>query len=102
MTNRERKLTFRSLICVAGGLLALSAIAIGLAIWALRIDAADDASRDATNMATVLAEQTGRMVQSVEIVLTDLNERMIAMGVTTPDSFRGLTDSKEMFNLLQE
>jgi len=100
MTNRERKLTFRSLICVAGGLLALSVIVIGFAIWALRVDAADDAKRDATNMATVLAEQTGRMVQSVEIVLADLSERLIAMGVTTPDNFRQLTDSREMFNLL--
>jgi diguanylate cyclase (GGDEF)-like protein len=102
MTNRERNLTFRSLICVAGGLLALSVVAIGFAIWSLRVDAADDAVRDTTNMATALAEQTARTVQSVEIVLDDLNERIRAMGVTTPDNFRQLTDTKDMFNILQD
>ena len=72
MTNRERDLTFRSLICVAAGVLGLAVVAIAFTIWALRSDAAEDAARELGNTATILAEQTSRTVQSIDLVLKHL------------------------------
>ncbi|HWM48863.1 MAG TPA: EAL domain-containing protein [Xanthobacteraceae bacterium] len=100
MTNRERNLTFRSLICVAASVLALSVVAIAFTIWALRVDAADNAMRDTGNMATVLAEQTARTVQSVDIVLTDLRERLLALGPADADDFRRQAGHKAVYGLL--
>jgi diguanylate cyclase (GGDEF)-like protein len=100
MTNSERDLTFRSLICVAAGILGLAVVAIGFTISALRSDAAQDTAREIGNTATVLAEQTSRTVQSIDIVLTELQERVYKLGVTTPDNFRRLTDNIDTYNLL--
>src|SRR5262249_51863162 len=100
MTNRERDLTFRSLICVAAGVLGLAVVAIAFTIWALRSDAAEDAARETGNSATILAEQTSRTVQAIDIVLTELQERIYKLGVSTPDNFRRLTDNAETHSLL--
>ena len=102
MTNRERDLTFRSLICVAAGVLGLAVVAIVFTIWALRRDAGEDAARETGNSATILAEQTSRTVQSIDIVLTELQERIYRMGATTPDNFRSLTDTEQMHQLMVE
>ena len=100
MTNRERDLTFRSLICVAAGVLGLAVVAIAFTIWALRGDAADDAVRETGNSATILAEQTSRTFQAIDIVLTDLQERVYKLGVTTPANLRNLAGTAEMHGML--
>ena len=102
MTHRERDLTFRSLICVAAGVLGLAVVAIAFTIWALRSDAAEDAARETGNSATILAEQTSRTVQAIDIVLTELQERIYRMGVSTPENFRSLTDNAPMYQLFVE
>ena len=55
---------FHKLFVVAIGLTCTAAIALGLTIWSLRVDAITDASKDTSNLATVLAEQTNRSVQA--------------------------------------
>ncbi len=102
MTHRERSLTFRSLICVAGGVLALSVVAIGFTIWALRADAAADAVRSTGNVATVLAEHTARTTQSLDMVLTDVRERILALGASDPETFRRQIETKAVLNLMQD
>ncbi len=100
MTNRERDLTFRSLICVAAGVLGLAVVAIAFTIWALRSDAAEDAARELGNTATILAEQTSRTVQSIDLVLTEMQERIYKLGATTPENFRRLTDNLDTYNMM--
>ena len=99
MTYRERDLTFRSLICVAAGVLALAIVAIAFTLWALRSDAEENARRETGNSATLLAEQTTRTVQAMDIVLAELRERVLRLGVTTPENFRTLTETTEVHNL---
>jgi hypothetical protein len=70
-----RRVTYRSLICIAAGLIGLAVIAIGVTINSLRQDAITDATTEAGNIATVLAEQTSRSVQAIDLVLTELQER---------------------------
>ena len=92
MLNRRRRLTFRNLICVAVGLIGLAVIAIGLTIWGLRVDATEEAASDTGNIATVLSEQTARSVQSIDLILIELQERIATLGAVTSDELRKLNN----------
>jgi hypothetical protein len=72
MSIRARRSSFRNLLVVAVGIIGTATLAIGLTILWLRTDAIFDASRDAGNLAVVLAEQTANSVQSIDLVLTEI------------------------------
>ena len=74
MSISSGKSQFRSLIVVAGGLTCAAALAIGVTIWWLRSEAINSASKEAGSLATILAEQTDRSVQLVELLLNELHE----------------------------
>jgi diguanylate cyclase (GGDEF)-like protein len=100
MFQWTRELSFRTLVCVASGIIAAAIVAIGATIWALRSDAIDDAAADAGNIATILSEQTARSAQAIDIILFELQERIAELGATTPDEFRQRVDNVEMYRLL--
>jgi len=75
MSPRADQSRFRLLLAVSAGLTCASAIAIGLTIWWLRVDAIADANKDAGNLATVLAHQIDNSIQSIDIVLSEIKER---------------------------
>src|SRR5215813_15648077 len=83
MPNQTHRVTTRSLIIVAVGLIGLAVAAIGATAWSLRNDALTDAVHDTGNIATVLAEQTARSVQSIDLVLTETRERIASFDTTT-------------------
>jgi signal transduction histidine kinase len=73
------------LICA---LLIVVTLASGLGvIWQLRHSAIANAQRELTNLGTVLAEQTSRTVQSVDLVLHEVQARVGASGPTSPEAF---------------
>ena len=76
-THRSR---FRHLVIVAAGLFGAAVLAIGLTVWWLRADAISDATSDTGNPATVLAEQTNLAVQSIDLVLNEVQERLENLG----------------------
>ena len=41
-----------------------------------------------TNLGVVLAEQTARTIQSVDLVLRDIQSRAADLGIQTPEEFR--------------
>src|SRR5665647_2264602 len=102
MSNRADRSSFRFLIAVAAGLLGTAALAIGLTVWWLRADAIRDASTDTGNLATVLAEQTNRSVQSIDLMLNELQERIELLGARTPNDFRRLLQGEDTYQLLTE
>src|ERR1017187_9028689 len=63
---------FRKLLVVAIGLSCTAALAIGLTIWWLRSNAIADASKNSNNLAIVLANQTANSIQSIDLVLTEI------------------------------
>src|ERR1039458_5330246 len=63
---------FRKLLVVAIGLTCTAALAIGLTIWWLRSNAIADASKNSNNLAIVLANQTANSIQSIDLVLTEI------------------------------
>ena len=71
--SRERNTkAFRTLVGLATGIIVVGILATAITIWAWRRDTTDAAIRDIGNTATVLAEQTSRSVQSMDLVLSDL------------------------------
>ncbi len=99
MPRRRRQGTIRNLILIASGLISGAVVAIGLTVWGFRTDAMDDAVNDANNIATLLAEQTARSVQSIDFALTELRDRFTPLpfeGVQELDRRLGGRDSHEL------
>src|SRR4029077_18593317 len=99
--SRERNTkTFRALVGLATGIIVVGIIATAVTIWAWARVSPPATIRDIGKTATVLAEQTSRSVQSMDLVLSDLQDKLRAMGATTPESFRRVTETKEVYNVL--
>ncbi len=84
-------------VCLLTGVV----MAVGLIMWDLRGDTLAEALLSTDNLATVLAEQTSRSVQSVDIVLREVQERIGALGVTTPEAFRSVLGTADMHEFLR-
>src|SRR5215831_14631633 len=102
MPDQKRQLAFRGLIITAAALIALAVLATVLTIVGLHGDAMQDAERDAGSVATVLAEQTSRSVQSIDRALTELQGRVAASGVATAEDLRTAFGGEDTFRLLRE
>jgi diguanylate cyclase (GGDEF)-like protein len=59
-----------------------------VAIWQLRQSAFASSERELSNLGIVLAEQTSRMVQSVDLVLQEVQSGSVAPGPRSPEQFR--------------
>ena len=102
MFVRANRSNFRLLVAIAAGLLGAAVIAIGLTVWWLRSDAIDDATIDTGNLARVLAEQTNLAVQSIDLVLDEINGRLENLGATTEDNFGHLQQDKTTYYSLKD
>jgi diguanylate cyclase (GGDEF)-like protein len=83
------------------GLVLVGVLAIGLTVWDLRRVALADALVATDNLAIVLAAQTGRSMQAVDIVLRDVQERIGTLGVATPEEFSRVLRTREMHEFLR-
>lgn len=62
-------------ITIAGwSTLAVGLLAVALALYQLREDALTQARRNISNLAILLAEQTAKSVQAIDIVLSDIQD----------------------------
>ena len=102
MSLRADRSRFRILVVIAAGLLGAAVLAIGLTVWWLRADAISDATRDTGNLATVLAEQTNLAVQSIDLVLNEVQERLENLGARTQDNFGHLQQDKDTYHALTD
>ena len=59
-------------------------------VWHLRRDALEDNLQHMANLGVVLAEQTARYIQVVDVALQEIVARSAALGVTTPEQFAQL------------
>ena len=76
LTKRFLRTPYARVTAVIIAVMIASAIGVGLAIFKLRDDALEDASRDADNIATILSEQAGHASQSIELVLDEMIEEV--------------------------
>ena len=102
MSPRADRSRFRFLVAIAAGLLGAAVLAIGLTVWWLRSDAIDDATKDSDHLAIVLAEQTNRAVQSIDLVLDEIQGRLENLGARTQDNFGHLQQDKTTYHSLTD
>lgn len=87
---------------IAVALLGAASLAIGLTVWWLRVDAIDDATRNTGNLATVLAEQTNLAVQSIDLVMNEVQKRLENLNVRNQDNYGLLQQDKTTFDSLTD
>jgi PAS domain S-box-containing protein len=84
----RRLRSHRSLVLGASLFVVITIAAACLAVWYLRGEQIADATKDAKNLTVVLAEQTSRTIQAVDLVAQEMQAMVLASGVTNPDQFR--------------
>src|SRR5476651_507595 len=102
MSRRADRSKFRVLVAIAAGLLGAAVLAIGLTVWWLRSDAIDDATKDSDHLAIVLAEQTNRAVQSIDLVMDEIQKRLENLGARTQDNFGHLQQDITTYHSLTD
>jgi hypothetical protein len=102
MPTNIRRHNFRMLSYVAFGLIASSVLAIGLTIRGLRTDAIQETNANIGNIATVLSEQLARSIQSVDIVLTDVRERVEKQAPSAQEELDQQTRGRDLHEFLRD
>jgi len=95
-------LSFRGLLMLALGMIGIVVTASALTVLALRSDAIKDATSDTGNIATVLAEQTARAVQAIDIATSEIAGRLAGSNAADARGEAPALDSKAMHLLLLE
>lgn len=85
-----------------GGFLfvVITIIAAWLAIWDLHGERIVDATEETRNLVVVLAEQTTRAIQAVDLVVQERQGMVLAAGVTEADQFRLRMGTEEVHHFL--
>jgi signal transduction histidine kinase len=86
--SRRRSVDVGRRLWLVCSLLVLAALVTGATvIWQMRQAALTNSERELTNLGIVLAEQTSRTIQSVDLVLREVQSRAAALGLRTPEQF---------------
>ncbi len=94
--NRGATLTQGAVLLIAAALLA-----IGITVWDMRQDALEAARSTTDNLAIVLAEQTARSVQAVDIVVREMQDMISGLGPATPEDFRRILGTEQIHQYLR-
>ena len=93
----------RPWLLITGGILAVFITAGAmLSISQSRQRTMQDGSRELSNLALAIAEQTDRAFQSVELVQTSLIERFDAAGVRNRDDFARIASESGVYQVLRD
>ena len=71
-------------------------------VWDLRRDALEDHLQHMANLGVVLAEQTSRYIQVVDLVLQDIQAQSASLGASTPEQFAQLLGTEQAHTFLRE
>ena len=81
-------------------LVGVTMIAAILTIWDRHEEAIASYRREINNLGTVLAEQTARSMQAVDLVLREVQGNVLAAGTTQPDQFKRTMATEEVHRFL--
>jgi hypothetical protein len=87
----------RLLAFAGAGCIVVTILSAAFAVWTLREAALDDGQTDLLNITVILAEQTARTAQAVDLVLQEVQDHVSAARITTPAMFRsklGMADAQ--------
>ncbi len=89
-------------ILVAGALVIVFLLAAsGLTIWQMRQHDIAEAKRELTTLDILLAEESERATQSVDLILTSLRDAMLAEGVSGPGALARTQSGVRTYDLLR-
>jgi hypothetical protein len=80
----------------------ITLLAAGLAIWDLRQEAIKIYTEEIENLGVAFAEQTSRTLQSVDLVLDQVKDRVLASGVETAPQFEQLLAGRKWHQYLAD
>jgi signal transduction histidine kinase len=92
----------RWLSLVGAALVVITITASALTVWDLRTDAITNYQRDMKNLGVVIAEETARSLQAVDLVVQETRGKVLASGVETPEQFSRLMASEEIYHFLRD
>jgi PAS domain S-box-containing protein len=102
-TTPDRRLpTSRGLAVIAAVLVAITIAAGGILVWDQRNGAIENAQHDLTDLGIVLADQTTRSFQAVDLVLRDTGAEVQRRGVERPEQLRELLGTEAVHAFLQD
>jgi two-component system cell cycle sensor histidine kinase PleC len=81
-------------------LVGVTVIAAGLAIWDRREESIASYRREITNLGTVLAEQTARSMQAVNLVLNEVQAKVSAANTVNPEQLDRVMGTEEVHRFL--
>jgi PAS domain S-box-containing protein len=90
----------RHLSFVGFGLLVIILLTASIAIWDRREEAIARSRQNIINLGVVLAEQTARSMQAVDLVLHETTAMVRAAGVHSPEQFQRLMGTEEVHRFL--
>src|ERR1017187_1952034 len=93
---------FRFLMAVAVGLIGTATLVIGLTIWWMHSNAISDAFENNDNLAVVLNEQLANSIQSIDLVLTEIQGQEEILGERTPNDFDRVLRTEGTYKFLAE
>src|SRR5712692_5049053 len=97
---QRRSVPSRRLALVGVVLVGITIIAAGLTIWDRREESIASYSREITNLGTVLAEQTARSMQAVDLVLKEVQAKALAANTADPEQLQRVLGIEEVHNFL--
>jgi PAS domain S-box-containing protein len=103
--NRPRTQSFRAsrrLSVVGVGLLIVIVIIAIVAVWDRRQEAIARSRQEVINLSLVLAEQTARSIQAVDLVLEEVTAAALHSGADDPEQFARLMGTQEIHRLLAD
>src|ERR1700722_9154188 len=93
--------TSRGLALIATVLVAITIAAAGMLVWDQRNGAIENAEHDLTDLGIVLADQTTRSLQAVDLVLRDTGAEVQRRGIERPEQLGELLGTEAAHEFLQ-
>jgi diguanylate cyclase (GGDEF)-like protein len=102
MSRARRRVAFHSLIWIIVGLIALAVLAVSVTAWSLRSEQAAAGIRETERIATILADQANRSVAAIDTTIKEVQARLEALDIKTPEDFSRAAYTEDVFGFLTD
>jgi signal transduction histidine kinase/CheY-like chemotaxis protein len=92
----------RRLILIGIAVVVMTSLAAGLTIWDLRREAMKADTQEIQNLGIAFSEQTSHTLEAVDLVLDEARERILRLGLDTPEQFGRLLAGEEWHQFLAD
>jgi hypothetical protein len=92
----------RYLYAIGTTLIIIILVGCGITIWNLHRQTIEQYELAVTNLGIVLAEQTSRYVQVVDLTLQEVQSRVASLNISSPDELQMLVGTEAVRDFLRE